>query len=247
MQNNSMPFYFDEKRSDLLMSKINLRFIGSRAKQWDHPVKGLLKCSKALKNGLLKASKKERELYCVVLTALALKEDSESEWWVNVPQSDPPDGLVMTIVEEGPSIFKGYLRELEVLEHRKSPELLFDGIKGKMQEKSYTPDTVLVCLLLTQGVYNLQLLAKKLQSISSFIGHVFLIFAGASFKKSIGSKKEEGLNISMVQLLPKFHNITFNLTPHLDDFRLMYEHGRESRLIEGKQIFYGTANPKFHR
>ena len=36
-----MVFYFDKKRGDNLMSKINLRDISLRAKQWDHPAKGL--------------------------------------------------------------------------------------------------------------------------------------------------------------------------------------------------------------
>lgn len=56
-----MAFYFGEKKADALMSKINLRDISFRARQWDHAVKGLLKCSASFKeygNDIRKFQKK---------------------------------------------------------------------------------------------------------------------------------------------------------------------------------------------
>ena len=76
------------------MSKINLRDISSRAKQWDHPAKGLFKYAESMKvhgGDILKIPKKDRERYCVSLVALAMMNDSKIEWWTNVPIQDPPD------------------------------------------------------------------------------------------------------------------------------------------------------------
>ena len=150
-----MAFYFSKKNGDELMSKINLREISSRAKQWDHPVKGLFKYAETMKQfggDILKLPKRERERYCVSLVALAMMNDSKMDWWINIPKQDPPDGLVMTLKEERANTFKGYMREIEVVEHRGNPEKIFSIICNKMSEKAYDGNSILVCLTLTPGV-----------------------------------------------------------------------------------------------
>ena len=245
-----MAFYFDKKKGDELMSKINLRDISSRAKQWDHPVKGLFKYAESMKKcggDILKLPKNDRERYCVSLVALAMMNDSKMDWWTNIPKQDPPDGLVMTLTQEKPDALKGYMREVEVVEHRDKPEQIFDVIRNKMIEKSYENNTILVCLALTPAVYDFNMLAKKLVGITSSLKHVFVMFAGIALNQSNITVDQLKTTFTMVQLLPVFEMETFDYSPYLDDFKNRYDKGQVSRLIEGSESYFGTANPKFQK
>lgn len=245
-----MTFYFGETEGDDLMKKINLRDINSRARQWDHPVKGLFKYAQSMKErdgDILKLPKKERERYCVSIVALALSKDSNLDWWMHMPNPDPPDGLVITFRQEGNGAYMGYMREVEVVEQRDTPDRIFDVIRDKMVEKSYGSNTILICLVLTPAVYDLKKLAMMLTNIESSLKHVFVVFTGVAFGGSLPSNTQLQTTYTMVQLLPHFEQLTLDVRPYLDDFSKRYEKGQESRLIEGKGIFYGTANPKFQK
>ena len=231
------------------MSKINLRDISSRAKQWDHPAKGLFKYAESMKvhgGDILKIPKKDRERYCVSLVALAMMSDSKMEWWTNMPIQDPPDGLVMTLTQEKPDALKGYMREVEVVEHRDKPENIFNVIRNKMTEKSYESNTILVCLGLTPAVYDFKSLSTELTKVTSSLGHIFVMFAGVSLNQDKIVVDQIKTTFTMVQLLPVFQMTTFNYHPYLDDFKKRYDKGQESRLIETNQVHYGTSNPKYH-
>lgn len=243
-----MTFYFGEKESDELMRKINLRDINARAKQWDHPVKGLFKYAQAMKkNGgnILKLSKKDRERYCVSIVGLALKNDSNLDWWTHMPNPDPPDGLVMTLKQEKNGAYMGYMREVEVVEHRDALEKIFNVIRNKMVEKTYESNTILVCLALTPAIYNFQKLATMLVPIKSSLKHIFVVFTGVSLTKNLPSAVQMQTAYTMVQLIPVFQQTTLDSRLHLNDFKEKYEKGQESRLIEDNGIYYGTSNPKY--
>jgi hypothetical protein len=244
-------FYFGEKAGDELMSKINLRSVASRAKQWDHPVKGLLHkyapAMRATNGNILTIPKKVRELYAICIAALALITDTHKEWWVNIPPQDPPDGLIMTLTPhtrgsvEG---LKGFLREFEVVEHRDEPHLLFKTIEKKMTAKAYGPDFALICLVLTPQVYDLESLSLKLQTIDSSLVYVFVVFAGAGVSDLPPKPEKLSRTLTMSQLLPRFGSLTFDLVPHLEDFQKKYDAGQESRLMDQDIIYFGTTNPK---
>jgi len=246
-----MTFYFGEKEGDELMQKINLRDLSSRAKQWDHPVKGLLKYTEAIaKHGkdILKIPKKDRERYCVSLVGMALKNDFGLDWWTHMPNQDPPDGMIMTLKEEQRGVKTGYMafaREIEVVEHRNEPEKIFDVIRDKMVEYAYESNTILVCLILSPAIYDLQKLAILLGTVTSSINHVFVVFAGVALTQNLPTPQELQTTFTMVQLLPVYQQTTLDILPHLDDFKERYENGRESRLIEANGVYYGTSNPKF--
>ncbi len=230
------------------MRKINLRDINHRAKQWDHPVKGLFKYAQSTKEhggDILKLPKKDRERYCVSLVGLALKNDSNLDWWMHMPNPDPPDGLVITLRQEKNDAYMGYLREVEVVEHRDAPEKIFDAIRNKMIEKAYESNTILVCLVLTPAIYDLQKLAKMLSLIKSSLKHVFVVFTGISLTQGLTSPIQMQTTYTMVQLLPVFEQTTLDVQPHLDDFKNRYDNGQESRLIENNGVYYGTTNPKY--
>ncbi len=230
------------------MRKINLRDINHRARQWDHPVKGLLKYAQSMKEhggDILKLPKKDRERYCISLVGLALKNDSNLDWWIHMPNPDPPDGLVITLRQEKNDAYKGYIREVEVVEHRDAPEKIFDAIRDKMVEKNYESNTVLVCLALTPAFYNLQKLARMLSLIKSSLKHIFVVFTGVSLTQGLTSPIQIQTTYTMVQLLPIFEQTTLDVQPHLDDFKNRYDRGQESRLIENNGVYYGTTNPKY--
>jgi hypothetical protein len=245
-----MAFYFGEKEGDELMRKINLRDINYHARQWDHPVKGLFRYAHSMKeNGgnILKLSKKDRERYCLSLVGLCLRDESNLDWWVHTPNSDPPDGLVMTLKQEKNGAYMGYMREIEVVEHRNTPESIVDVIKNKMVENTYEPNTVLVCLALTPAIYDFQKLATKLVGIKSSLKHIFVVFTGMPLTYGLPTSDQIQTTYTMVQLIPVFQQITINSRPHLNDFKEKYKKGQESRLIERNEVHYGTANPKYTR
>lgn len=243
-----MPFHFADKSGDPLMTKINLRQIESYAKQWDHPIKGLLAASRLVAQfqydyDLLKTPKNVRELYCVALAGLAFMKDTGFEWWVHLPETDPPDGLIMTLSKNELGVFMGYIREVEVVEHRGDPDTLLETISKKLRGNSYTADTILVCLILTSGEYDLKYVSEQVRSIQSKVGHVFVVFAGAEYQnRTLGTKTE--LVYSMVQLGPVFEQSTFSAQPYIEDFFKKFDLGQESRLITGKKVEYATSNTK---
>lgn len=245
-----MAFYFGEKEGDELMRKINLRDINHNAKQWDHPVKGLFKYVHSMKEtggNILNLSKKDRERYCLSLVGLCLRDESNLDWWVHTPNSDPPDGLVMTLKQEKNGAYMGYMREIEVVEHRDIPENIFKVIKNKMVEKTYEPNTALVCLALTPAIYDFQKLAIMLADIKSSLKHIFVVFTGMPLTHGLPTSDQIQTTYTMVQLIPVFQQITIDSRPHLDDFKEKYEKGQESRLIENNEVHYGTTNPKYIR
>lgn len=229
------------------MQKINLRDINSRARQWDHPVKGLFKYAEAMKaNGgdILKLPKKDRERYCISIAALALARDSGLEWWTHMPNPDPPDGLVITFRQEKNGAYMGYMREVEVVEHRNEPEKVFETIRNKMVDNNYQLNTILACLVLTPAIYDFKKLSTMLTPIESTLKHLFVVFTGTMLTKAIPLAEQLQTTYTMVQLLPSFEQITLDVRPYLNDFKERYEKGQESRLIDGNGIFYGTTNPK---
>jgi len=242
-----MAFYFSEKEGDKLMSKINLRDVSSRAKQWDHPIKGLFKYVESMKaNGcdIFKLPKKDRESYCVSIVTLALMNETKEDWWMNMPKIDPPDGLVMTLKEEKPSSYMGHLREVEIVEHRNKPEEIFETIRDKMVENQYEPNTILVCLVLVKAisVYDFKSLSLELAKVKSTIKHVFVVFTGVLMTDNIPTKDQLQNSYTMVQLLPILTHETLDLKPHLNDFTERYNKGKESRIIEDDSIYFGTSN-----
>lgn len=245
-----MAFHFGEIEGDVSDVKVHLRDINSRARQWDHPVKGLFKYASAMtKHGgdILKLSKNERELYCISLVGLALKNDNQLDWWTHIPAQDPPDGIVMTLMQKTSHAYMGYMREVEVVEHRDEPNMIFDVIKEKMTTKAYAKNTILVCLALTPGAYDFKMLAEKLAPIKSSLKHVFVVFSGIPLSQNLPAANQLRTTSTMVQVLPVFEQTTLDLQPHMDDFKERYDKGQESRLIEANAVYYGTANPIYSK
>ena len=237
-------FFFGEKKADSLMSKIYLRGIIQKAKEWEHPCRGFLRISEAVRESgdLLKTPKKTREGYAVSILGLSMQEDTNLDWWVYIPESDPPDGFVMTLKSDSNNASTGLLRAVEVVEHRSNDVGLIERIKSKLKNTSYSLDTILLCLVLCGGAYDLLKLSKELQNSKLELEHIFIAFHG-NMIDNINLEKAN-YNFSLVQVYPKFNSTTFDFRKQFDDFEKKYKLGQELRLIEGDKIFYGTANKK---
>lgn len=220
-----------------------MREIGQATKLWDHPIKGFSKCLNDLKDrpDILSLPKKSRESYCISIMTLALMADSNFDWWVSIPDNDPPDGYVGTFAE-GPNGYTGLMREVEVVEHRTSSEELLDTLLKKMTTKSYGSNTVLTCLLMTPDAYDLESISSKLSSVESNLDHIFIVFNGGPYEDIKSKKLDPKSTFTMVQLLPIHETLTFSIMPFISDFNDRYTKGQESRIIDGDAMYYGTTN-----
>lgn len=247
---NQNQFIFGDSLSDKLMKRINLREIDQIAKEWFHPYYSFINLAKETTtsgSGILGASKKNRESYAVSILALALQESTKKDWWLHIPDKEPPDGYIVTFQEElvkGKLGIKGKLREIEVVEHRSNDKTLLQRFREKILDISYDPDTVLVCLMLVSGEYDFKKLSDDLKNASFKQSHAFIVMHGVSI--SSGAQKAD-LRLTAVQLLPQFTSVTFDLSDQHKDFKKKFDVGREERLIEGNMIHYGTRNLKFHK
>lgn len=247
---NQNHFIFGDILSDKLMKRINLREIDQIAKEWFHPYYSFIKLAKETTtsgSGILGASKKNRESYAISILALALQESTKKDWWLHIPDKEPPDGYIVTFQEElvkDKLGIKGKLREVEVVEHRSEDKTILQRLKEKILYTSYDSDTVFVCLPLVSGVYDFKKLSDDLKNVSSKQSHAFIVMHGVPI--SSGAPRAD-LRLTAVQLLPQFVSVTFDLSDQYKDFKKKFDTGREERLIENDKIHYGTRNLKFHK
>lgn len=239
----SMSFFFGGSRRDTLSHKIRMREIGAVAKQWDHPMKGLFQYATQIgeDRDILSLSKKIREKYCLSILTLALMDETGSDWWLSIPDTDPPDGFVGTFAESRDG-YVGLMREVEVVEHRLDSTDLVETIKRKMLKKAYGTNTILACLVLTPDVYDFENLSRELMNVESHLDHIFLVFTGALYKDVKDKNLDLESTYSVIQLKPRFETHSFSFKPYMADFNERYKKGQESRLIEGDNMYYGTTN-----
>lgn len=106
---------------------------------------------------------------------------------------------------------------------------------------------IILCLVLTPAIYDLQKLSMTLTAIKSSLKHVFVVFTGVVLSHGLLTSDQLQTTYTMVQLLPIFEQTTLDVQPHLDDFKERYDKGQESRRIENNELHYETANPKYLR
>lgn len=158
--------------------------------------------------------KRNKELYATALIALLMQQDAPTKygWWFTKPSYNPPDGIIGTI-SEGPNANIISVREVEVVEYFGGQ--LLDILKNKMKNKSYEPNTALVCLLSpnTTELLNLQDLSQQIQRIKFPLTYIFAVFHGfeiASLPKN--PALEDLAKITFVQLAPEY--VVVDFSPH---------------------------------
>lgn len=168
--------------------------------------------------------KRNKEIYATALSALCVANDAPSEygWWFTKPKQDPPDGVIATpLKNESRDANIMHVREVEIVEYLDGD--LIDTIKRKLGNKSYEPNTILICLLSPQGdkpltVFDFSSIAEQIQKESLPLIHTFLAGHGFQIDPSFVNKSrdqqiEDMYKIMLIQLLPKF--VITNISPSI--------------------------------
>lgn len=159
--------------------------------------------------------KKNKELYVTALLALSMQQDAPTKhgWWFTKPLQDPPDGVIGTILENKIGNIIN-VREVEVVEYFDGQ--ILDTLKDKMKDKSYEPNTALVCLLSPNAIrlLNLKELSQQIQDIKFPLSHIFVVFHGSEIA-SLPEKPalEDLVKTTLVQLTPEY--VVVNFSPHI--------------------------------
>lgn len=156
--------------------------------------------------------KRNKELYATAMVALSMQQDAPTKygWWFTKPSQDPPDGIIGTI-KESPRGNIISVREVEVVEYFGGQ--LLDTLKNKMENKSYGPNTCLVCLLSpgTTEVLDFQNIAEQVQKLELSLAHIFVVFHGckiAPLPKNLSL--DDLIKINLIQLAPKYGVVNFS-------------------------------------
>lgn len=157
--------------------------------------------------------KRNKEIYATAIAALCMQQDAPTPygWWFTKPQQDPPDGIIGTLIENtdvGGNIMHG--REVEIVEYLDGS--LIETIQSKLKDKSYEPNTILVCLLSPKTsiqILNFKAVAKQLNQSKLPLAHIFLIGHGMQITSAFSNlTKEEQIaemqKVFFIQLLPKY-------------------------------------------
>ncbi len=160
--------------------------------------------------------KRAKEIYAtsIVAKVFSVTELPTTDWWVHKPKTDPPDGVMGTILERD-GIPKMHVREIEVVEHFEGD--ILDTIRQKLSRKRYEPNTALACFLSSKtDLYELEALAGVIQKEETSLDHIFLVFHGMLASELTTNLQDEDLakslaKISVVQLKPVYAVTTISL------------------------------------
>ncbi len=149
--------------------------------------------------------KRAKEIYVTSIAALASQQSEhlKRRWWITKPDQDPPDGVIGTIDETSLGNLIN-VREVEVVEHFDGD--ILDTITTKLKQKSYEPNTVLVCLISTTHAYNLKKISEDISKENLHLNHIFLAGHGHMVldKNKITEQDvlEMAKKISLMQIRP---------------------------------------------
>ena len=164
--------------------------------------------------------KRNKEIYATAMAALCIQQDAPTKygWWFTKPPQDPPDGIIGTIIED--KSIEGNImavHEVEVVEYIGGS--LLKTIRDKLKNKSYEPNTILICLLSPKasGSFSFSTLSEQLKKFDLPLSHIFLTFHGFHITSSLQNSTIEKmigemLKITFIQLLPKYSVV--NVLPY---------------------------------
>ena len=136
-------------------------------------------------------------------------------------------------------------REVEVVEHRDSKNLIINQIKEKINT-SYSPDTVIVCYILKELECDFQSISKELlEDKNAKLRDAFIVFNGIRKTKNMLITENDYFKITLIQVTPKFTSKTIDIRESIEMYEHMFKKGQEARKIENNKIFYATKNKQF--
>ncbi len=103
--------------------------------------------------------KRAKEILATSIIAKSMEQQTKETWWIHKPKSDPPDGVIGTLI--GPENAKRmHVREVEVVEHLGG--VILDTIRTKLARKRYEPNTALVCYVSQGGLLDFQTMHEQI-------------------------------------------------------------------------------------
>jgi hypothetical protein len=207
------------------MFNAHLSYLKEKGVPWFNPCNGLMGFwneYRQLKERLNKPHhyiwthrdlKRAKEIYAISIIAKVMEQqEKRGPWWILKPKSDPPDGVIGTLVEKN-GIQKIHVREIEVVEHLQGNVL--DTIKTKLSKKHYEPNTVLVCYVSCGGEYDFKSLADEISKEITSLDHIFLVFTGQLKSEiSLNTSNDEFartiMKVSLVQIKPVYSVTTID-------------------------------------
>jgi hypothetical protein len=153
--------------------------------------------------------KRAKEIFVTSIIAKAISKQDLTQWWINKPKADPPDGVIGTIVDIN-GFKKMSVREVEIVEHFNGK--LIDTIRKKLLDKRYEPNTILTCYISQGGIFDLKKESKTLLNKITSLTHIFFVFPGLNIKNIKETKNDNDLlrsvfKYSVVQIKPVYSEI----------------------------------------
>ncbi len=189
--------------------------------------------------------KRNKEIYATAMAALCMQksEPTKHGWWFTKPPQDPPDGVIGTPTEDtniGANIMRG--REIEIVEYFNGS--IIETIKNKLDNKSYEPNTILVCLLSPQNsikVFDFKAISEQIKQLRLPLIHIFLVGHGFQITPTFASLTRQEqiakmLKIFFVQLLPQYAIV--DISP--DTCCETFQSGEEQAWLKFTKLGKGT-------
>lgn len=167
-------------------------------KIWFSPCYIINELSNSARSGNQKIFDKNKEAWICAVALLCRSKAEPIEWWVQIPEKDPPDVLAMNIIPHkdglGNSIVVLPVEVFEISEHDKetiqeSVERKLMGVNGS-KIKDYS-DTMVVGFVRRKEVFDHVQVAEYIKKVSHKAGAIYLIVS-----------EENNTNFSFIGVFP---------------------------------------------
>ena len=140
-----------------------------------------------------KKIKRHKEAWICAVAVICHSKLRPAEWWIQIPQKDPPDVLAMNFVPHegglGQSMSMLYVEVFEISEH--DNESIEKSIERKLGTKDYSGMT-LIAFVRRKQIFEHEKVATYIQQLKPKALCIFLIVS-----------EENSTNFSLVQLFPE--------------------------------------------
>lgn len=137
--------------------------------------------------------KRAKEAWICAVAVICHSKLKPAEWWIQIPQNDPPDVLAMNFVPHegglGQSMSMLYVEVFEISEH--DNESIEKSIERKLGTKDYSGMT-LIAFVRRKRIFEHEKVATYIQQLKPKALCIFLIVS-----------EENNTNFSLVQLFPE--------------------------------------------
>jgi len=137
--------------------------------------------------------KRANEAWICAVAMICLSKIEPAEWWIQIPENDPPDVLAMKLLPHkdglGNSLHEFQIEVFEISSHDKK-ESIEDSIKRKLGVKDYSGIHI-IAFVRRLGFFDHNILATHIQNLKP-----------KALSVSIMVREEENTNISFIQLFP---------------------------------------------